>query len=111
MEKLSIGQVVLATFPFSNLKSTKVRPWVVIGTSELDDIALCQITSQRYNSKKAVRLDKGDFAKGSIVTTSFIRPNKIATLDKVMVRRLLGTVTDSKLNEVKVKLKDFFEIS
>ncbi len=110
MEKLSIGQVVLATFPFSNLESSKVRPCLIVGIAEFEDIALCQITSKRYHSRTALELTNKDFRSGSIIINSFIRPNKIATLDKVMIKRVLGTLSNSKLSEVKLRLKDFLEI-
>jgi len=60
---------------------------------------------------KLPQLTNSDFTKGSIITDSFIRPDKIATLDKVMIRRTLGTITDSKLSEVKLSLRNFLEIS
>jgi mRNA interferase MazF len=110
MEELSIGQIVLATFPFSDLTSNKLRPCLVIGIAEFDDVALCQITSRRYHSQRAVPLTNDDFDRGSIITNSFIRPDKIATLDKSMIKKTLGTITDTKLREVKVKLKAFLEI-
>jgi mRNA interferase MazF len=111
MEKLSIGQVVLATFPFSNLESNKLRPCLIIGIAEFENIVLCQITSKRYHSKRAISLKSSDFAKGSIVTDSFIRPDKIATLDKMMIKRVLGTLSNDKLSEFKLGLKAFLEIS
>lgn len=111
MESLSIGQVVLATFPFSDLSSNKLRPCLVIGLADFNDILLCQITSKDYGSRKAVKLSKTDFSKGSIVVNSFIRPDKIATLDKVRIKRELGTITETKLGEVKEGLKAIFEIS
>ena len=111
MEELSIGQVVLAVFPFSNLSSNKLRPCFVIGIAEFDDIVLCQITSKSYSSKRAIALLQADFSHGSIVTDSFIRPDKIATLDRAMIKRVLGTVNDIKLGEVKSSLKEFLEIA
>ncbi len=111
MEKLSIGQVVLANFPFSDLRSTKVRPCLVIGLAEFNDVALCQITSQRYGSTKALTLGSADFAQGSLVIDSYIRPDKIATLDKSMIQQVLGLLADNKLREVKQRLKRFLEIT
>lgn len=111
MEDLSIGQVVLANFPFSNLEGVKLRPCLVIGIAEFNDVALCQITSKRYQSRRAVALTNNDFKEGSIVTNSFIRPDKIATLDKSMVRRTLGNVSDAKLAEIKHALQLFLEIN
>ncbi len=110
MENLSIGQVVLATFPFSNLTNNKLRPCFIVGIAEFDDVVLCQITSKRYQSNRAVVLLQTDFSRGSIVMDSFIRPDKIATLDRSMIQKVLGTVTDTKLDEVKSKLKVFLEI-
>jgi mRNA interferase MazF len=110
MENLSIGQVVLATFPFSDLSSNKLRPCLVIGVAEFDDVVLCQITSKRYRSKRAIPLLQSEFLKGSIVIDSFIRPDKIATLDKDMIKQVLGRISDNKLDTVKQKLKLFLEI-
>jgi mRNA interferase MazF len=111
MDDISIGQVILANFPFSNLTNKKLRPCLVIGIAEFNDIVLCQITSKRYSSKRAVSLKKTDFAKGSIVIDSFIRPDKIATLDRAMISNTLGSITKIKLDEVKLKLKTFLEIN
>lgn len=111
MENLSVGQVVLATFPFSDLTSKKLRPCFIVGIAEFDDVVLCQITSQRYESKKAVALRMTDFQNGSIIRASYIRPDKLATLDKRTIKKVLGSVTDSKLKEVKEFLKDIFEIA
>lgn len=110
MENLSIGQVVLATFPFSDLSSNKLRPCLVIGLAGFDDILLCQITSRPYGSRKAVSLVKSDFMQGSIVVDSYIRPDKIATLDRKRLQKTLGVVGATKLNEVKQRLKSILEI-
>ncbi|HET9174189.1 MAG TPA: type II toxin-antitoxin system PemK/MazF family toxin [Candidatus Saccharimonadales bacterium] len=111
MERLSIGQVVLATFPFSDLSSNKLRPCLVLGIADFNDILLCQITSKAYGSETAIQLQKSDFSAGSIVVDSFIRPDKIATLDTSRIKRKLGTVTDTKLTEVKQKLKFILELN
>jgi mRNA interferase MazF len=110
MESLSIGQVVLATFPFSDLSSAKLRPCLIVGLADFEDILLCQITSKQYGSVKAIKLTKSDFSEGSIVVDSFIRPDKIATLDKARVKRKLGVLNASKTNEVKQKLKTILEL-
>ena|ERR1035438_1129907 len=110
MESLSIGQVVLAAFPFSDLSSAKLRPYLVIGLADFNDVLLCQITSRQYGSRKAIKLIRNDFSEGSIAVDSFIRPDKIATLDISRIKRSLGTIDDRKLLEVKQRLKSIFEI-
>ena len=110
MGSLSAGQVVLATFTFSDLKSKKVRPCLVIGIAEFDDVVLCQITSSKYESKRAISLGNRDFIKGSIAVESYIRPDKIATLDRKTIKQVLGAINNKKHTEVKSVLKDFFSI-
>lgn len=110
MGSLSIGQVVLSRFPFSDLTSQKLRPCLVIGLAEFEDVILCQITSKPYGSKRAVALANKDFRSGSIVVDSFIRPDKIATLDANMLVRKLGDLKEVKLLEVKSALKKVLEI-
>lgn len=83
---------------------------MTIGIAEFDDVVLCQITSKRYSSKRAISLRNDDFTEGSIVVDSFIRPDKIATLDKAMIQQILGNISYEKLQEVKLKLKVFLEI-
>lgn len=111
MENLSIGWVVLATFPFPDLTSKKVRPCLVIGIADFNDALLCQITSKQYGSRKTISLVQGDFSQGSIAVNSFIRPDKIATLDSSRIKRTLGTIDTIKLKEVKHRLKSILEIS
>jgi mRNA interferase MazF len=110
VEILSIGQVVLARFPFSDLSNQKLRPCVVIGLAEFDDILLCQITSKPYGSKRAISLATKDMQSGSIVVDSYIRPDKIATLDQKMLTKNLGHLKPQKLAEVKAVLKKILEI-
>lgn len=111
MEALSIGQVVLARFPFSDLSSQKLRPCLIIGLAEFNDVLLCQIMSRPYGSKRAIAFSKTDMISGSIIIKSFIRPDKIATLDQKMIVETLGTLNNVKLAKVKIMLKKVFELS
>lgn len=111
MESLSIGQVVLAIFPFSDLNASKLRPCLVIGLAGFNDVLLCQITSKEYGSRKAVSLARSDFVQGEIVRECFIRPDMIATLHRSKIKRILGTISNDKLYMVKQRLKGVLEIS
>jgi len=112
VESIPTGAVVLARFPFSDLKSKKLRPCLVIGLAEFEDLILCQITSSSYGSQKAISLNKTrDFSKGSLITDSYIRPDKISTLDSSLVFRQLGLLNSVKIQEVKSILKKILEIA
>lgn len=110
MESLSIGQIVLVNFPFSDLTRQKLRPCLVIGLAEFGDVLVCQITSKRYSSRRAISLTKKDFQSGSLIVDSFIRPDKIATLEQDMMLQILGTLKTSKIGQVKTAVKKILEI-
>lgn len=49
-----VGDVVVISFPFSDLSATKRRPAFVAAVAEHGDLILCQITSKRYSSEIAL---------------------------------------------------------
>jgi len=102
---LRVGEVVLVSFPFSNLQGQKVRPALVLAKAELDDLILCQITSRPYTSKLAIRIRLDDFTKGSLPVVSYVRPNKLFTANSSIIKKTAGqltlTVTKSILKSVR----------
>lgn len=82
----------------------------MVGLAEFGDIVVCQITSQAYASKKALSLTKADFRGGCLAINSFIRPDKIATLDQDMVTKTIGTLKPAKRQQVKAELKTLLQI-
>ncbi len=70
MGPLMKGDVVVATFPFSDLKSSKKRPALVLASFPKDRVILCQITSQSAADVYAVSMGAADFKVGGIRTAS-----------------------------------------
>lgn len=59
MVALSAGQVVLVSFPFSNLSQSRLRPAIcLIADAGRGDWVLCQVPSNPYGDAGAVPLDK-----------------------------------------------------
>ena len=67
----SAGSVVLVTFPFSDLSTSKLRPTIVLASAGRDDWILCQVTSNPYADPNAVRIEEEDFSIGSLHRVSF----------------------------------------
>lgn len=105
MGKFAVGEVVLVSFPFSNLQGQKVRPALVLAKAELDDLILCQITSKPYTSKLAICIRSVDFTKGSLPIVSYVRPNKLFTANSSIIKKTAGqlipAVTKSILKSVR----------
>lgn len=106
MGKFAIGNVVLVSFPFSNLQGQKIRPALVLTKAESDDLILCQITSKPYTSKYAIRIKLDDFTKGGLPVVSYVRPNKLFTANSSIIKKTAGqlnpVVTKSILKSVRL---------
>ena len=72
-----------------------------------DDVILAQITSIVNKDEYAIELKSEDFLSGSLMATSFIRPNKLFTADKRIFLQMVGKLTDKKIKEVIDKIYEF----
>lgn len=90
----SVGEVVLVTFPFSDLSTSKLRPAVCLADASRGDWILCQITSKAYGDPVVVPLDAADFVSGGLLVVSVARPTKLFTAHESLVQRTVGRLTD-----------------
>lgn len=99
--KLCQGDIVLVPFPFSDLSSVKTRPALVVsnGTLKGDDVILCAITSQK-SSIHEVQIYNKNLLRGSLPFTSYIRANKIVSLKKTIIRKIVARISKEKSLEV-----------
>jgi mRNA interferase MazF len=104
----TIGDVVLIPFPYADFTTFKMRPALVIAQAEFDNLVLCQITSKANTSKRALSLTKKDFLTGTLPVSSFIRPDKLFTIEPRIIETTLGKVSNEKISSVKAALKDLF---
>ena len=103
------GDIVLITFPFTDLSGSKLRPAVVLADTNFD-ITVCFITTQIGWQEPTDILLLGNSING-LKKASLIRTSKIATLDKSLVKGLLGKLIQNELTDLNVKLKILFQIS
>lgn len=108
MGKLAVGSVVLVIFPFSNLKGQKLRPALVLANVEFDNLILCQITSKPYTSKISICLKPDDFATGGLPIVSYVRPDKLFTADKTIIKKTIGKLTSATKDKVLSSVSELF---
>jgi mRNA interferase MazF len=108
MGKPVTGEVVVLPFPQTDLQAGKRRPALVVASLPGDDSILCQITSQARNDGFSIPLLIADFERGRLVRDSFIRPNRLFTVEQSVILYAAGKVKDSKLREVRSKIRELF---
>jgi mRNA interferase MazF len=100
MAVYSSGTVLLITFPFSDGAAVKRRPALVLLDTGDDDILVARITGQLSQTQFDLQLQ--DWQQAGLRLPSVVRLHKLATLDKQLVERSLGTLSNQDFQEVQV---------
>lgn len=102
------GDIVLITFPFTDLSGSKLRPAVVIASTSLD-LTVCFVTTQiSWQEPTDVLLTPS--ATNGLKKQSLIRTSKIATLDKSLAKGLLGRLAAVETADLNSKLKILLQL-
>ncbi|MFH1365010.1 MAG: type II toxin-antitoxin system PemK/MazF family toxin [archaeon] len=109
MEGLVKGDIIVLEFPFSNLIQIKRRPSLIIKVPKGDDIIVCQITGKSYEKSVEIPIKKENFNKGNLKTESYIRLNKIFSIEKSLIKYKIGSLKQEKFNEIIDKICSFLK--
>jgi mRNA-degrading endonuclease toxin of MazEF toxin-antitoxin module len=102
------GEIVIIPFPQTDLAAGKRRPALVVAELAGEDLILCQITSRARSDGFSIPLDSADFEHGQLRQLSYIRPQRLFTVDARVILYSAGKVRTSKLAEVLAKLRGIF---
>jgi mRNA interferase MazF len=108
MGKPLVGEVVVLPFPQTNLQAGKRRPALVVADLAGDDVILCQITRQAHSDNYSISLKETDFERGRLADVSFIRPNRLFTVEHSVILYAAGKVNRTKLDETRAKICAIF---
>jgi mRNA interferase MazF len=100
MEGFVKGEVAVIEFPYSHLKDSKRRPILILKVPKGDDIIVLQITGSSYEKFVEIPLKKDDFRQGSLKRDSYIRIDKIASIEKSLIKYKIGILKQEKVNQI-----------
>ncbi len=106
------GDIVLVSFPFTDLTSSKRRPALVLSPDSFnaagEDLVLAAITSHITDSPDAVLLERGDFAEGWLPRKSLVKTTKLFTMHSSLVAKRICALRFEKMEEVLRSMRGFF---
>ena len=82
------GDLVLLSFPFTDLKGEKVRPALILMVSEMDVIVAFITTQFKWQNQFDLQIEANK--TNGLKKTSLLRLSKITTLDKDLILGKLG---------------------
>ena len=105
------GDAQLVPYPFTDQSETKQRPAIVLSGAAYNqshpDVILAPITSQITYSKDEIIL--GNWQTAGLLKPSSVKP-LLSSLETGLVRRTLGKLSASDLNQVRALFKRIFEL-
>ncbi len=103
------GDIVLITFPFTDLSGNKLRPAVIL-VDTVEDVTVTFITTQiKWQEPTDVLLTPT--SNNGLKLPSLIRTSKLATLDKALIRGRIGKLSFDELNNLDENLKLVLKLS
>lgn len=99
--------IILIPFPLTDLASQKIRPTVQLSSAKGDDIVLCAISTKKHSS---FDIKITPTKANGLKKVSYIRTNKIATIEKRLALAKLGDLDAGTKKSVQTKLKSLFNI-
>ena len=105
------GTVILTPFPFTDLSKNKVRPALVVSSNKRKDndiiIAFISSVIDINLSETDILLDSKEvfFKETGLKTSSVIRTDKLATIDKKIILGELGNIDIELIRKVDDHLK------
>ena len=109
MEGFVRGEIVILEFPFSNLIKAKRRPALVIKVPKGDDLMVCQITGKSYEKSVEIPIKKEDFQRGNLKIESYLRLDKIFSVEKSLIKYKAGSLKNEKFEEILTKVISFLK--
>jgi mRNA interferase MazF len=84
------GDLILVAFPFSGGGKAKIRPAMIIVDTGDADVLVARVTTQSGQAEPDVPIK--DWRAAGLLAPSTVRLHKLATLEKSLVHRRLGSV-------------------
>ena len=106
------GDIVLVSFPFTDLTATKRRPALILSPDSVnqlsEDFILAAITSQLTPDEHSLLLQENDFAEGKLPKKSMVRLTKLFTIHSLLIRKKIAALSPAKMDEVFNQMRKLF---
>ncbi len=116
--RLNRGNIILCKVPMPSekLRKFKLRPGLIVSkdlnNKRLDDviIAICTSNISKHQELTQYLVEGDEVAQAGIKVASVVKCESLLTINKSMVIKVLGTVSEHGIRKVNFCLKDALEL-
>ena len=106
-----VGDIVIVRFPYTDLSNARIRPGLLVADVRHDqqpDWVVCRITTQSLPGSGQIALEPNDLVVGQLAQDSWVRPDRIMTMNEQIFRNTVARLTDAKLAEILAAVRSLF---
>ena len=101
-------QIILLNFPFSNLKTSKVRPAIIISNDKYNkkskDVVVVPMTSNLTKTDYDMIITNDNLEEGDLIVDSRTKINRIFSVEQKMIQLKIGKIDRKTFSEIKTIL-------
>ena len=102
------GDIILIPFPFTDLTSSKLRPAIILISTDYDVTVSFISTQLKWINSTDIQIKPSN--KNGIKKESIIKLSKIATIDKALALGKIGELDQLTLLDLNIKLKILLQL-
>ena len=106
-----VGNIVIVRFPYTDMRNAKLRPGLLVadvGYANQLDWMVCQVTTQLLPDSRQIALAPPELAAGRLHERSWVRPDRIMTMNERIFGNTVARLTEAKTAEVLAAIRSFF---
>ena len=116
--KFSRGDIILCRIPMisEDFKKNKVRPALIVSKNlnndRLDDVivAICTSNISRHNEGSQYLIEGDEIIRTGVKVTSVVKCETLLTINKSMIIKILGRLSEKGFYAINECLKDALEL-
>ncbi len=107
------GDIVLIPFPYADLKSSKLRPALIMAMvpGKHGDVLIAAISSRLYQAvqdfDELIEQTDPDFESTGLKVTSLVRIGKLASVEANLITARLGSIAPERLCRINQRIADW----
>ena len=101
------GEVILISYPFTNLQGNKVRPALVVRPQKDEDLLLAPISTTVQRTRNDYLIKEQDYEESPLPVLSCLRYEKLFTLSSELVLKKVTRLKKQIFTKVRQKILDF----
>ena len=106
------GTIVLTPFPFTDLKTIKRRPALIVSNNPFnkksDDYIMVPLTTVIKDEPYSILINQEGLSSGKLLKPSRIRIDKFFSVQKNLIIMKIGKLNDKIFNKVKLEISKLF---